>query len=191
MTIVSLPKRAHYSNGSFCDPKTEYYFVSYHVISSIKWVRMPFLTMAEVKDTLESLPYLLTPGMVPSNKRNLPGILPDYKNLQVYSESWLSQLHQDWDDTSQQYVNSEVTNRQVIFDNRYESAAVYFTGVPSLSRQKGEDKDAWRQRVEQQRSALKDQSTARMHLHQKLVEHQGDLPALFALRLEGMNELIG
>jgi len=191
MTIALLPKRPHYSNGSFCDPKTEYYFVSYQVISSIKWVRMPSLTLKEVKDALGSLPFLLTPGMSSSSESNLPGIIPDYENLQIYNESWLSELHQDWDEVNQKYVDSEVTNRQVIFDNRYESAAVNFTGIPSLSRQKGEDEDAWHQRVEQQRCALKEERIARMRLHDQLSEHQDDLPALFALRLGDQTEVIG
>jgi hypothetical protein len=183
MSISSLPKRTHYSNGSFCDPKTEYYFVSYQVISSIKWVRMPFLTLKEVTVALESLPFLLTPGMSPSSESNLPGIIPDYENLQIYNESWLSKLHQDWDEVNQKYVDSEVTNRQVIFDNRYESAAVNFTGIPSLSRQKGEDEGAWHQRVEQHRCALKEERIARMRLYDQLSECQDVIPALLALRL--------
>ena len=191
MTIALLPKHPHYSNGSSCDPKTEYYFVSYQVISSIKWVRMPCLTLKEVKDALASLPLLVTPGMLPSSERNLPGIIPDYENLQIYNENWLSKLHQDWDEVNQKYVDSEVTKRQVIFDNRYESAAVNFTGIPSLSRQKGEDEDAWHQRVEQQRSALKEERIARMRLHDQLSEHQDDLPALLALGLGDQTEVIG
>lgn len=191
MTIALLPKRPHYSNSSFCDPKTEYYFVSYTVISSIKWVRIPSITLAEVKDALEALPILLTPGIMPSSDSNLPGIIPDYQDLQIYNESWLCELHQDWDEVNQKYVDSEVTNRQVIFDNRYESAAVNFTGIPSLSRQKGEDEDAWHQRVEQQRCALKEERIARMRLHEQLDEHQDNLPALIALRLGDKTEVIG
>jgi len=191
MTIALLPKRPHYCNSSFCDPKTEYYFVSYTVISSIKWVRIPSITLAEVKDALEALPILLTPGIMPSSESNLPGIIPDYDNLQIYNETWLSKLHQDWDEVNQKYVDSEITNRQLIFGNLYEFSATHFTGIPSLSRQKREDKDAWHQRVEQQRCALKEESFARKRLHNQLSEHQDDLPALFALRLGDKTEVNG
>ncbi|WP_255140438.1 hypothetical protein [Synechococcus sp. Lug-A] len=152
---------------------------------------MPFLTLKEVQDTLESLPFLLTPGMSPSRESDLPCIIPDYKNLQIYSETWLSELHQDWDEGNQRYVDGEYTNRQIIFDDRYERNAVHFTGIPSLSRQKGEEKEAWQQRVWQQRCSLKEESIARMRLHHQLSEHQDDLPALLALRLGDQTEVIG
>ena len=171
------------ADGSY-DPNAEYYFVSYRVISTSQWVRTPFLTLAEMKDVLESLPMLLTPGMVPSSKSDLPGVIPDYENLQVYCETWLSSLRQDWDEETQEYVDSEFTNRQAIFDNRYELAAVRFTGIPSLSRQSGEDVDAWRQRVQQERSALKEKRIARMNLHHTLREYQDDLPSLLSLGFE-------
>jgi len=152
---------------------------------------IPYLTLAEVKDSIEALPHLFTPGFSPLSEINLPDIIPNYDNLQIYNETWLSKLHQDWDEVNQKYVDSEVTNRQVIFDNRYESAAVNFTGIPSLSRQKGEDEDAWHQRVEQQHSALKGERVARQRLHEQLCEHQDDLPALLALRLGDQSEVIG
>lgn len=192
MTIALLSKHPHYSNGEFCDPQTEYYHLTYNVISSVSWIRSPFLTLKEVKDVLASFPLLLilTPD-INSSESNLPGSIPDYENLQIYNETWLSELHQDWDEVSQKYVDSEVTNRQVIFDNRYECAAVSFTGIPSLSRQKGEDKDAWQQRVEQQRCVLKEERIARMRLHGQLDEHQDNLPALPALCLGDKTEVIG
>lgn len=121
----------------------------------------------------------------------MPGIIPDYDNLQIYNETWLSKLHQDWDEVNQKYVDSEVTNRQVIFGNLYEDDAIHFTGIPSLSRQKGEDEGAWQQRVEQQHSALKGERVARQRLHEQLCEHQDDLPALLALCLGDKTEVIG
>ena len=181
--MTTLPKRPHYNNGEFYDPQNEYYHLTYNVISSIKWIRSPFLTLKEVKDSLEELPLLFTPGFSPSSESNLPGIIPDYDNLQIYNETWLSKLHQDWDEVNQKYVDSDFTNRQVIFGNLYEDDAIHFTGIPSLSRQKGEDEGAWQQRVEQQRSAIKEQNIARMRLHDQLSEHQNDLPALLALCL--------
>lgn len=49
--MTTLPKRPHYNNGEFYDPQNEYYHLTYNVISSIKWIRSPFLTLKEVKDS--------------------------------------------------------------------------------------------------------------------------------------------
>jgi hypothetical protein len=184
MTESALIKHPHLTNGEFYDPQTEYYHLTYEVISSLKWVRSCFLKLSEVKDQLEELPLLLTPGMVPSNDSKLSGIIADFHNLKLYNESWLSELHKDWNEETKMYTDSEFTNRQVIFDNRYEQYAVSFTGVPSLSLQKGEERGAWRERVENHRSALKNEEIARRKLHGELADHQGDLPALFALKIQ-------
>ena len=184
MTELNLAKLPSLTSGNFYSPQTEYYHLTYQVISSPKWVRKPYLELFEVKDALEELPLLLTPGMVPSNDSKLPGVVADYHHLQVYSESWLSELHQDWNKETEEYSDSEFTNRQVIFGNRYEVWSVSFTGFPSLSLQEGEERGAWRERVENHRSALKNEEMVRMKLHSKLADHQGDLPALFTLKIQ-------
>ena len=184
MTISSLPKRRHISSGKFYDPQTQYYSVSYHVVSECKWVRMSFLQLSEVKEVLEELPLLLTPAARPSNNIGMPALLDDHKNLQIYSESWLSELNQDWNEETQKYTDSEYTNRQIIFDNRYEQNAVNFTGIPSLSRQKGEEKEAWQDRVELHRSTQKQKNIERLKLHDQLSEYQGDPSALFELKIQ-------
>jgi len=184
MTTTHLPKRRHISNGKFYDPQTQYYFVSYHIISDCKWVRLPFLTLSEVKEVLEGLPFLLTPAVCPSNNIGISALVDDHKNLQIYSESWLSELHQDWSEETQKYTDSDYTNRQIIFDDRYEQNAVHFTGIPSLSRQNDEAKDAWQERVERHRSAQKQKNIERLKLHDQLSEHQGDPSALFELKIQ-------
>ena len=181
MNLPSLPKQPHHTSGEFYDPQCEYFFLSYHVISSPKWVRSPFLRLSELKDALARLPLLLTPGCLPSNNSDLPGLIADYEKLQVYSETWLSELHQDWDESSQSYLESEHTNRQILFGNLYERGAVHFTGVPSLSRQHGEERDAWRERIDRHRASLKDLRIERMELYSEFSEYQQDLPRLFAL----------
>jgi len=185
MNATLLPKQPHHTTDEFYDPQDEYYFLSYHVISSPKWVRSPFLRLSELKDELERLPLLVTPGFSPSSNSDLPGLIADYEKLQVYSETWLSELHQDWDESSQSYLDSEHTNRQILFGNLYERGAVRFTGVPSLSRQQGEACDSWCERIALSRSSLKDLRIERMKLHSELSEYQQDLPRLFALGKQG------
>ena len=182
MTVTTMPKRPHHATGEFFNPQTEYLFLSYHIISSPTWVRCPFLKLSELKDVLEGLPLLFTPGMDPASNSKLPALISDYERLQVYNESWLSELHQDWNESLKVHVDSEYTNRQIIFGNLYERSAVNFTGVPSLSRQEGEEQDAWRDRVDRHRAALKQHRIERMELHTELSDLQSDLPSLFALR---------
>jgi len=67
-----------------------------------------------------------------------PCLLKNYYNFQIFSESWLSNLHPEWSEDLQDWVDSEFTNRQFLFDDSYEEFAVDFTGTPSLSRQVGE-----------------------------------------------------
>lgn len=184
MTTLNLPKHRHFSTGNFYNAQTHYYFLSYHVISECKWVRIPFLQLSEVKEVLEELPLLPLPAMRPSNNIGIPALVDDHKNLQIYSESWLSELHQDWNEETQKYTDSEYTNRQIIFDARYEQNAVHFTGVPSLSRQPGEEKEAWQVRVELHRSSQKQKDIERLKLHHQLSEHQGDPASLFELKIQ-------
>jgi hypothetical protein len=185
MTVTTLPKYPHHSTGEFYDPQEGYYFLSYHVISSTKWVRSPFLRLSELKDALDCLPLLLTPGFVPSTNSNLPGLIADYDGLQVYSESWFSELHRDWDESSQSYLDSELTNRQILFGKLYEHGAVRFTGVPSLSRQHDEERDAWCERIDRHRASLKNLRIERMKLHSDLSERQHDFSRLLAFGQQG------
>jgi hypothetical protein len=184
MNTTHLPQCRHIFSGKFCDSQTQYYFVSYQTISDCKWVRLPFLQLSEVKEVLEELPFLITTAARPSSKIAIPALLDDHKNLQIYSESWLSELHQDWNEDTQKYTDGEYTNRQIIFDDRYEQNAVRFTGIPSLSRQKGEEKEAWQERVELHRSAQKQKNIERIKLHDQLSEHQSDPSALFELKIQ-------
>ena len=125
-----------------------YQSLSYFDTRDASWIRCPFLTLGEVRDRLEVLPHLWSGS--DHNAEEGPTrhrVNPAYTGLVIYPETYLSELHQDWNEEKQSYEDSEYTNRQIVFDDRYERHAVRFTGVPSLARQKGEDKDSWSLRV--------------------------------------------
>ena len=135
------------------DKNYEYQMITYNRIPSPAWIRAPFLTLGQVKGALEALPFLW------SDSR--PKIVPAYKGLRIYDESYLSELQQEWNEEKQSYEDTEYTRRQVLFGQFYEDYAVSFTGIPSLARHKGEDKEEWTSRVKEQRSALKAEQDAR------------------------------
>ena len=145
----------HFDNQEVYDPALDYSFVSFSVLSRSQWVRKPFLTLGGVKDALEDLPLVWSRGTWSQSRDEYPRLIPDFTDLQIYSESWLSELHKVWDEDSQSWRDSEYTNRQILFDQRYEDWAVRFTGTPSLSRQKDEDRDQWLERVSKRRLSLK------------------------------------
>jgi hypothetical protein len=145
----------HFDNQRVYDPTVEYSFVSFSVVSIPKWVRKPFLTLGEVKDALEDLPFVWSRGTWSQSSDKCPRLIHDFTDLRVYNESWLSELHKDWDEDSQSWKDSEYTNRQILFGQRYEDWAVLFAGTQSLSRQKDEDREQWLERVSKRRSSLK------------------------------------
>mgnify|MGYP003143642857 CR=1 FL=1 len=126
------------------DPSLEYYFVDYKVISLPRWVRSPFCTVGEVRDILESLPYVWDNKA--DNKTGQRMEL-NVSEIRVQSERELSRLHQDWDEENQKWVNSPYTKRQVIFGQSYEDGAVLTTGEASLSKQEDESQEEWENRV--------------------------------------------
>ena len=131
-----------------------YQMVTYSRTPSPAWIRAPFLTLGEVKEALEQLPHLWSgSNHLEESGTKRPRINPAYTGLRIYDESYLSELQQDWNEEKQSYEDTEFTRRQVLFGTRYDDYAVCFTGIPSLARQKGEDKGEWTSRVKEQRSA--------------------------------------
>ena len=153
-----------------------YQSLSYFDTAQTAWIRCPFLTLGQVRDRLEGLPHLWSGSLQNAPKGCARAkVNPAYTGLVIYPETYLSELHQDWNEEKQSYVDSEYTNRQLIFDNRYERHAVHFTGVPSLARQEGEDKDSWSLRVEQQRAATKASKDAYRDFIWDIAGNQGEI----------------
>ena len=175
----------HYDNGALHNPTIEYCFVSYQTIASPKWVRMPFLTIGQIKDALDELPMFLAEYTSGESCDQGIRFIQDFTDLKIYSESWLSQLHKDWDQETEAWVDSEYTNRQILFGNTYERLAVRFTGVPSLSRQNDEDLEAWIDRVAQQRSTQKESQSERYEMVFQTAQSQHRIRSKSALPVLG------
>ena len=124
------------------DPDSDYFMVSYHRTSDCSWIRIPFLYLGEVKDVLDELPHL-----IPHKDEGKRLFTSNFTDLMIHSESFLSKLHREWDEEQQEYVDSEITNRQFFYGGRYEGYATRFTGIPSLARQKDEPLEEWKERV--------------------------------------------
>ena len=129
-----------------------------------------------MKDALESLPHLWSgSNHLEASGKERPRINPAYTGLRIYDESYLSELQRDWNEETQSWDDSEVTRRQVLFGQFYEDYAVSFTGIPSLARQKGEDKEAWTSRVKEQRSAREAERRAYQDFIWKIQEEQSEI----------------
>lgn len=81
----------------------------------------------------------------------------------------------------QTWIDSEFTNRQVLFGNFYEETAVDFTGIASLSKQVGEALDEWKHRVDCIRSEnIVDMRTATESVR-KFLPKQKEIRAVLGL----------
>ncbi len=108
------PKKRDY------DPNIEYYSVDWHCTKDIRWVRNPFIKLEELNW------YGIT------GSANGESVYQTAENFRVLPERWLSEPRQNWNEEIKSYVPDVITNRQFIFDNRYESSAVIRTGKQSL-----------------------------------------------------------
>ena len=102
------------------DPNIEYYSVDWHCKKDCRWVRNPFIKLEELNW------YGIT------GSANGESVYQTAENFRVLPERWLSEPRQNWNEEIKSYVPDVITNRQFIFDNRYESSAVIRTGKQSL-----------------------------------------------------------
>ena len=159
------------------DPRWDYYFVSYNVISTPQWVRSPFNTLGEVKDILENLDYLWDQNEDFTRTREnykFPRMTANYKNLRIYSESYLSELYQSYDEKQDKLILSTITNRQHLFGDRYEGFAEEVTGS-SLGIRENESIKDWEKRIEKANKIAQDKNLERMFYNDKLVEQQSEI----------------
>ena len=121
------------------DPNIEYYSVDYHCTKDIRWVRNSFIK-------LEDLRWYGVNGLAKGES-----VYQTAKDFRVLPEKWLTQPRKHWIAEIKSYVPDFITNRQFIFDNRYEDSAVLNTGQQSLS-QLVEDKETqeeWFNRIKE------------------------------------------
>ena len=121
------------------DPSIDYYSVDWHCTKDCRWVRNGFLQ-------LEDLRWMGVNGLA---KRE--SVYETAKDFRVLPEKWLSEPRQNWNEEIKSYVPDFITNRQFIFDNRYEDSAVLNTAQQSLGQLTAdkETKEEWFNRIKE------------------------------------------
>ena len=126
-------------NGETYDPAVNYYSIDWFDHKECRWVRNSFTTL----DGDFFLTYAVS-GCAEGGS-----VFQTAKDFRVCSEEWLSQPRKNWIAEIKSYVPDFITNRQFIFDNRYEDYAVLTTLQQSLSQLTAdkETKEEWFQRI--------------------------------------------
>lgn len=108
--------------GKPYDPNADYYSIDWHCKKEIRWVRNSFTTLEDFW-----MRYAVS-GISKSES-----IFETAKDFRVLPETFLTQPRKHWNEEIKSYVPDFITNRQFIFDNRYEDFAVLTTLEQSLS----------------------------------------------------------
>ena len=103
------------------DPCVDYYFVDYFHIENCRWIRKPMLTMDEVLNTVNNLPYAfddVTDSWVPV-----------FKKLRITPHSQLSQPHQSFNKETNLLEDDEFTNIAYEFGDLYDCISEVLPGT--------------------------------------------------------------
>lgn len=126
------------SNGKTYDPSVAYYSIDWFDHKECRWVRSNFTTLDN---------FFLNYAISGCSKNN--SVFQTANDFRVLSEEFLSLPRKNWNEEIKSYVPDFITNRQFIFDNRYEDYAVLTTLQQSLSQLTAdkETKEEWFQRI--------------------------------------------
>lgn len=121
------------------DPTIDYYSIDWHCTKDCRWVRNAFVQLDE----------LSWYGLSGCSKGE--SVFQTAESFRVLPEKWLSEPRQNWNEEIKSYVPDFITNRQFIFDNRYEDSAVLNTAQQSLSQLTAdkETKEEWFNRIKE------------------------------------------
>ena len=162
MTSKSLLREVLEENtkGNDYDPNIEYYSVDWHCTKDIRWVRNSFIK-------LEELNWYGVAGLAKGET-----VFQTADNFRVLPEKWLSEPRQNWNEEIQSYVPDTITNRQFIFDGRYESFAVIKTRRQSLGQlvQDKETKEEWFNRIKEDPRMKEKFNSGGQYSHLSLVD---------------------
>ena len=126
-------------SGETYDPNIDYYSIDYHCTKDCRWVRNSF-------SKLDDLRWMGVNGFAKGES-----VYETAKDFRVLPEKWLSEPRKIWIEEINSYVPDFETNRQFIFDNRYEDSAVLNTGQQSLGQlvEDEETKEEWFNRIKE------------------------------------------
>ena len=123
------------------DPNEQYYFVDYHLIDDIRWVREGYCDAARLRVLLANLPYA-------RDWEQGGKLIPLFKDLRVTPEDHLEELKDgEWDEELKKYHKDTITNRVYYFDGRYEVFSEFAGGREPLTKKKDETQEQWELRV--------------------------------------------
>ena len=123
---------------SVFNPHQDYYFLDYHRVDEIKWIRSPMLTMEEVMTHLLSLPYAYDDIS--------KSYIPLFRNLRITPHSKLEELHRSFNKETNSWEDDEFTVGCYLFDDRYDQWEL-FGCEPSLTKKNDESHEEWVNRV--------------------------------------------
>ena len=148
----SQGKQEELYEGGYYHPEIDYYFFDWWCPIDVRHIRSPFRT-------LKSLSFLGTAGCSEGK-----GVYQTAKDFRVLPEKWLSEPRLHWVEEIKSNVPDFITNRQMIFDDRYEGMAVMTTGEQSLGQLKEETPEEWFIRIRQDHRLKSDWEYSWKHL---------------------------
>ena len=122
------------------DPNEEYYFLSYFYRYNIQYVRIPYLTWAQVVKEVNELNQSF--GFDPEGKRRFNF----WYGLKITPEKELAELNRIWDEEKEEYFDDTLTKREALYGGIY-SVDSNWTGWEDLTKQKDEKLEDWKNRV--------------------------------------------
>ena len=126
-------------SGETYDPNIDYYSIDWHCTKQCRWIRNSFVQLHELR-------FYGVNGFAKGES-----VYETAKDFRVLPEKWLSEPRKIWIEEINSYVPDFETNRQFIFDNRYEDSAVLNTGQQSLGQlvEDEETTDEWFKRIKE------------------------------------------
>ena len=133
------PKTGMYWDNPY-NPEQEYYFLDYFCNYEIRWVRSPYLTWEQVVEQVKQLNACW--GFDKGDQR----VVRFPMRLRITPENQLAELHQVFNEETNQYEDDIINYRTYLFDGRYDIDEKW-TGVKSLNKQDDETLEDWKKRV--------------------------------------------
>ena len=155
------------------DPSEEYYFLDYvDVMDLPRHVRAAYMTLDEIQDFItNNLPFFYD--------KQQKKTIPMFEGLRITPMKRLEELHQKWNEESNQWEDDDITNAVKEFDWRYDGHDWVDGPSESLTKKKEETTDEWKVRVQQRRDELKEQSRknyeVKSELREKMLEEFSSL----------------
>ncbi len=133
------PKTGMYWDNPY-NPEQEYYFLDYFCNYEIRWVRSPYLTWEQVVEQVKQLNACW--GFDKGDQR----VVRFPMRLRITPEDQLAELHQVFNEETNQYEDDIINNRTYLFDGRYDIDEEW-TGVAYLNKKEEETLEDWKKRV--------------------------------------------